>query len=364
MPDFTELDVVMPVFNEGDHVSDAVAHLQIAAAQAGIRTRLIVVDDGSGPADAAKLDVLAQQGEIFLLRQPNSGRFLARSRGLAAARTRYVLLLDARVNLAADALRQLRQELVASEASHQVREVWNFHVQLANTASPWAAFWSGLTKVWWRRYWMNPRPVTINSTNFNSFPKGTGAFFAPRERLLAAVGEFSSSFDNPKLVSDDTGLLRSLAAAPGISLDPAVSCDYFGKDTPRKWSKQCFYRGTTFVDSYLGSVPWFGLLGILAGAGGAVLAGFALLHWHPRVVAGLALAGSAAAGGAVKACGGTRGEACAVGALTLPFGIIFGSGFLRGLAMGCCAGYRKQSRREATATFTSQSSDPTVLQGE
>ena len=66
----------------------------------------------------------------------------------------------------------------------------------------------------------------------------------------------------------------------------------------------------------------------------------------------------------MKACGGTKGEACAVGALAVPFGIIFGSGFLRGLAMGCRAGYRKQSRREATAAFTSQSSDPTVLQGE
>nr|WP_154545367.1 glycosyltransferase family A protein [Mobiluncus porci] len=318
----------MPAFNEGEHVSDAARHLREAGQRANLATRLIVVDDGSNAPSAQVLDRMAADGEIVLLRQANSGRFVARARGLAASETDYVLLLDARVNLDAKALVELRRRVAQGRG-----EVWNLHVRLANVSSLAAAFWSGLVKVWWRDYWRNPRPVTIDGENFDRFPKGTGAFFAPRSLLASAMDGFTSSFDNPKLVSDDTGLLRALAEDPGIHLDPAVGADYFGKEGVQKWIKQCFYRGTTFVDSYLGASGRGKLGTMFAGLSLGVIGGAYCLWRKPFATLGTVFLGSLSAGAVVKACGGNSREAQAVGLLAAPFGVVFGGGLLRGLAI-------------------------------
>ncbi len=320
------LGVVMPCFNETEWVPRAVAALRTAADRAGWPVDILVVDDGSAEPTARLLDGLAADGRIRVLRQPNGGRFAARLAGLRAHDAGYVLLLDARVLLAEDALVALKAHVDAEPHS-----AWNAHVDVHTAGNPFAAFWSGLTKVGWRRYFARPRVVRFGPADFDAYPKGTGAFAAPRQVLLDAASGFASLFADERFASDDTKLLRNVAAATPIGIDPAFRVEYFGRDTASRWAKQVFFRGTTFVDGYVGTPRRAAVL--LAALGVALpLGAAATLRW-PKAAAAVAVAGCGAGAAACAASGGTPRESAAVAALLPPFAAIFGTGFVRGLAM-------------------------------
>ena len=322
--DTATLGVVMPVYNEPE-VGQAVDALRAAAARAQWPLAVVVVDDGSTDGTGRTLDELASAAPITVVHQPNRGRFAARLAGLQRCETDLVLLLDARVILAPDSLTFLRAQLLEDDHS-----AWNAHVDVDTDGNLWAAFWSGLTKIGWRRYFADPRPVSFGAEDFDSYPKGTGAFVAPRAALLAAAGEFSSLFADERLASDDTRLLRRLAQTRRIRIDPRFRCMYHGRSTPAAWLRQGYRRGTTFVDGYVGSRRRALLL--LGLAGPALTGGSVLLLRRPAPVLTSVVAGSVAAGVAARRSGGDHLEARAVAVLLPAFALAFGGGFLRGLA--------------------------------
>lgn len=320
------LSVVMPAYNEGAAVESAVGAVRTSAQRAGWPLRIIVVDDGSNdPRSIAVLDEIGRADDVELVRQPNAGRYAARSNGLSRVKTDHVLLLDARVRVEPESLGRIREAIETRGA-----EVWNFDVLPAVT-SPDAAFWTGITKVWWRDYFRNRREVAFGVEDFDRYPKGTGAFFAPTRLLVAASQDFSSHFADAALASDDTRLLREVAAQAPIRLSPAVMCHHTGKSGMKQWAKQCYYRGTTFVDGYLDDrdrARW-----LLAGTVVAGLAGLTLTARRPRTATGVAVAGCVVAGTVTRWAGGTPREAASVGMLSPAFGLLFGAGVLRGLRM-------------------------------
>lgn len=102
-----DITIVIACFDYGAYVQEAVAS---ALDQEGGRPRVIVVDDGSS--DPETLRVLAQLPEgVELIRQENAGPAAARNTGLRAARTSFLLVLDADDRLAPDALARLRGPL-------------------------------------------------------------------------------------------------------------------------------------------------------------------------------------------------------------------------------------------------------------
>lgn len=339
--DVSTLGVVMPVFNEQDWIARALDALREAAERAGWPLRLVVVDDGSTDGTGALLDRMAADGILTVLHQPNRGRFAARLAGLDHVTADFVLLLDSRVILRPDALETLRRGAEADPES-----AWNAHVDVDIEGNPWAAFWSGLTKVGWRRYFANPRPVSFGTEDFNSYPKGTGAFAAPRDAILSAADGFSSLFSDQSLASDDTKLIRRLTESRRIHIDPGFSCLYHGRNTGKKWLQQGYRRGTTFVDGYVDSreqaAGLLTLLALLAAAGGA------LLRRRPKAAMGAVLLGSGVAGVATSRSGGTRAEACAVGGMVPAFAAVFGAGFVRGLLMA--VGNRDSEARAGSGT--------------
>lgn len=322
----SELDVVMPVCNEGDFVVGAISAIETAADRAGLALRVIIVDDGSSDDNAAILDEIVQtHAHVQLLRQSNQGRFVARRVGLERATSEYVMLVDARVYVHPDAL----ERIVKRVESEPERDVWNLDVELANRDSLWPAFWIGLTAIWWHEYYHNRSFVQIDADNFDKYPKGTGALFCPRSLLLKATDDFSSSFENIKLASDDTRLLRTIAKTRGINLDPAIACDYYGKDGFRNWVKQCYYRGSTFVDGYLTDTRW--AIPILVAAMLGLSGGSIVVTRRPKIAAVTAAACSSLFGGLARISGATPEESKAVGYLLTPFSAFFGAGLLRGL---------------------------------
>ena len=334
-PLLPSLSVVIPVYNEQDWIERSVGALVASAAEASWPIEVVVVDDGSTDATPARLDELRERHGITVLSQANSGRFEARRAGIAKASGNQILLLDSRVVVDTGALTFLRDQLV----DHPERTVWNGHVNVASEDNPYAGFMAGLVKIPWRRYCANPRLMSFGIEEFDLFPKGTGFFSAPRAVLESASDAFVSLFDDVRFASDDTGVLRWIAERHRIFLAPEFSATYHGRESFKKFAAQAYFRGTTFVDSYLGS-PGPARNGLFAAFGVGVL-GLGLALRRPKTAVVLAAAGSAAAGAAVTRFGATTAEAKAVAKLAPVFGAGFGAGAVRGLVMALRARRRR-----------------------
>lgn len=96
--------VIIPCFNYGRYLPDAVASVQ---AQTLAAIEIVVVDDGSDDAETvAALHRLSGDARVRVIRQENRGLPLARNRGIAAAEGEYICCLDADDRLAPTYLEQ------------------------------------------------------------------------------------------------------------------------------------------------------------------------------------------------------------------------------------------------------------------
>lgn len=334
----TAISVVIPVYNEESWIRRSVAAVLEAGERAKIDLDVVVVDDGSNDETASVLDDLSALPQVRVIRQPNSGRMMARVTGVRAATNSQVLLLDARVIVEPDSLRWLVKNLPL----HPSATVWCGHVHVESRGNPTAAFWSGLAKVGWRGYTKNPRLLSFGAEDFDKYPKGTGCLFLERAYFLGLAEQFDSLYDTPALASDDTRLLRQAAKERRIWLSPDFAFSYHGKAGAKGFRRQAYFRGTTFVDSYLGQSAFLG--GALVGASVVGIALLALTFVRPRL--GLPALGAAwlLVPAAVAASGADRREVGAAAALTPAFVALFGAGVLRGYFLAARAKLRGRNR--------------------
>lgn len=332
----TPLSVVIPSYNSAPWLPSTLDALAVAVRAAGTRVEVIVVDDGSTDGSVAVVQALADEfpGDLVVISQENSGRFLARWAGLERASADLVLLLDSRVVVAPDSV----SYLLAAVASDPAPAGWNGHVHTDPSSPLVGRFWEVPTFVFWGGYLRDPRPFDLTPSTFDSAPKGTGAFLARTATMRAAFRQAWPEGD-AKLISDDTKVLRWIAENGGIRLDPGFSATYRPRTTVGGFVRHSFDRGTLFVDSYAGTsvlrsvvllfaaiAPVLGvglIVGLIAiGAGiaaGAVALGALLLLLAPLVPA------------AVNHC--PPRASLAYASYVLIFLVPFWSGLLRGLVI-------------------------------
>ncbi|MFF3063300.1 glycosyltransferase family 2 protein [Oerskovia sp. NPDC057915] len=334
----TALSVVIPVYNEETWIGRSLAAVLDAGDRAGLQIEAVVVNDGSTDSTAKVVQEIAMSDpRVRLVSQANAGRMAARLTGAGAAHHPWMLLLDARVIVEPDALRWL-VEHAPTEA-----RVWCGHVEVETRGNLPAAFWDALTRIGWRTYLRSPRMVSFGADDFDLYPKGTTALLIERDYFTHLAESFESLYDVQHLASDDTRLLRRAASERRIWLSPDFSFTYHGKSGIRGFRRQAYFRGTTFVDSYLGqSRP---LTIALLGATGV---GFALAVTaivKPAIgLPALALAW-AAVPAAVAASGGRPRHVLAAAVMTPPFVALFGAGVLRGYGLAARAALRTRSSR-------------------
>ncbi len=339
------LSVVIPSFQSAQWLPSTLSALGAALSAAEVDAEIIVVDDGSTDDTQSAVDVTRPMlpAPVHLVRQPNLGRYQARKRGLAEARGSLILLLDSRVLIHVDAL-AFALPLAASGAI----PVWNAHVETDPSAALIGHFWEVPTRIFWGSYLRTPRTTDLTLENFDSAPKGTTMFLAPRDVLLRAF-ESARPEGDTKLMSDDTKILRWIAGTTGIHLDPRFAAMYRPRTTLRAFVRHAFDRGTLFVDSYAGTrparsatlvalviVPPLALLSllwsILTGRGALTLV---------LLSAGLLALVSAVIPARRNGCAG-RGIAAFL-VYMLPFGGPFWAGLARGIVV-----HRASFRRRAT----------------
>jgi Glycosyl transferase family 2 len=317
------LSVVMPVFNEREHLAGTIDALATAVEGSGFDAEVILVDDGStdGGADLARSSADGRL-PLRVVVQPNRGRFEARRAGLSAATAAYVLFLDARVQLLPSALRFVR-ERVPDEP------VWNGHVYV-ETNSVLGDFWRLLAELAWRDYFDNPRTTSFGLAEFDRFPKGTTCFLAPRELLKTAFATFRPGYADVRLANDDTPILRSLAAREPIHISPEFACVYSPRTTAAGFLRHSVRRGVVFVDGHGTPASRFFPHVVAFFPVSALLAAAAVRR--PLVApAAVALSGIAAAAYGAHA-GRSRAELATLALATPLYALAHGAGMWWGLA--------------------------------
>jgi glycosyltransferase involved in cell wall biosynthesis len=330
------LSIVIPVYNEPRWIGPVVDDLVTSVSRAGFEdVELIIVDDGSDQPTQQALGSLRTPFPTRVLCQANGGRFAARRAGTEAATGELVLLLDARVSIAPDALAFVAAQLNGNDRL----PIWNAHVHADLHRNPFARFWSVIEFLAFRDYLGNPRTTSYGLEEFDRYPKGTTCFLAPRELLLDAMSGFRSYYEDTRDANDDTPVIRSLAARQRINISPGFSCMYRPRTSWRPFMRHAYHRGGVFVDGY--GRPGTRFFAVIAAFYPLSAISLALAIRHPRralpAIAAAPLAGAAAGFGLKRARADTAALAT-VGPLWL---CAFAAGMWRGLCLALRARLRR-----------------------
>ncbi len=129
-----EITVVIPAYNEENAVAAEVRHLNEVLDATGLSYEIIVVDDGSIDATAAR----AESERCRLVRQPrNMGYGASLKRGFREARSELVVITDADGTYPAEAI----PDLVAAAGDHDMvvgsRTGENVHIPIERRPAKW-----------------------------------------------------------------------------------------------------------------------------------------------------------------------------------------------------------------------------------
>ena len=238
------LSIVIPVFKQPKWIGRTIEAVALAVERSGFeRAELVVVAADRGTREA--LTRLDPPLPLRVLDEERPGRFAARQQGIEAATGELVLLLDSRISIAPDALRFVSDRI---EDEHYL-PIWSAHFEF-NVDTPYGRFWSVMIPLVWWRYYSEPRTTSFGLDEYDRFAKATTCFLAPRSMLLEANARFSSYYADTRYASDDTGLIRLLAARQRINVSPHFACTYSPHESYRAFMPNIFHRGKTFVDSY------------------------------------------------------------------------------------------------------------------
>lgn len=246
-----ELAVVIPAFNSENYIASTILSLNVAARSAGLRLRVVVVDDGSTDNTAERARSISTANlSVEVRRTANCGAFSARWEGAQVVDADWLLLLDSR---------QLVREDFLLRWMHDVKlnpnfVAWLSLVETDRTAPLVGHFWTIPTAVFWGGRLKGQATVRLTTENFDSVPKGTTALFIKKKVFTDACLDVWPIGDQ-RLVSDDTKLLRRVVELGAVTLDQELFSTYRPRTSFGPFLKHAYKRGTLFVDSYM-STSW------------------------------------------------------------------------------------------------------------
>ena len=260
-----QLAIVIPVYNSAGWIVPTLEHILVALNTTHFDAEIIIVDDGSTDKSVGEISgyIKKHKGDktpIRLIKQENSGRYLARKKGVLATEKDFILFIDSRVFIHKEALAYLESQLGTDP-----NQLWNGHVVIDKKGNLFARFWDAIVCIAWRRYFKKPTRTHYGLADFDYYPKGTGFFFVPKRWLIEAMDHFEENTNDVRFSSDDTLLIRYLVTKSDINLSPEFSCLYHGRSTLKKFLTHAYSRGQFFIDGFLrpGTRFFYPLIGVL-----------------------------------------------------------------------------------------------------
>lgn len=324
------ISIVIPVFNAEGWIQPTIEHIVTALKKADFAAEIIAINDGSTDNSRQELEAIQTPRSIPLtiVNQKNRGRYLARKRGVEATKYENILFIDSRVFIDDSALRFLYKQL--QDDSDQI---WNGHVNIDKKGNLFARFWDAIVCIAWRKYFRKPRTTSYTLEEFDYYPKGTGFFYVPKARLLAAMNYFEANSNDLTFSSDDTLLIRFLIKERPVHLSPHFSCTYNSRSTFKGFLKHAYHRGQFFIDGFLrpGNRFFVPLLLVLAMSVAAIILLIMTPLWTLSLFAVGALLLMLSLFTGALLFGVILADAAALALLSVPFALVYGAGLWRGV---------------------------------
>ena len=241
------ISILIPYYRESEHIYDT-TKLIVEALCVSLTTdqyEIIILDDGSNDLGANLEDSLCALPGVKIQHLAHKGRYQTRLAGLSLAQSEHVLLCDSRVKLNLNSLKFL------TDPSVNIDQPRNGHVLFDSKAKFWMVFWESVSRIVWSQVFQ-PHFVSgvITRKNYNSWPKGTGLFYARRDDLLAAMNSLNSFFNDDKMSNDDTLVLQHLAEQRSIIYDVNFSATYLPRQKMNKFLTHMYEKGTKAIDGF------------------------------------------------------------------------------------------------------------------
>ncbi len=261
-----KLSIVLPTYNESNWLPETVKKIDKAIENSSLKSaELLIIDDGSTDDTETIVAKCIKRHNIKIkyIKQKNSGRFLARKKGVDNARYDTLLFIDSRVHIHKNSLRYVEEYIKKNPED----SVWNAHVYVEKKNNVFARFWDVVTCIAWRRYFSNPKHISYGLKDFDYYPKGTTCFLAPTRTIKESMRTFATEATDLKRANDDTLLIKSIVATSNIHISPQFNCVYHARSTLKKFLNHAYHRGQVFVDGFLhkGNRYFYPLVSVLAG---------------------------------------------------------------------------------------------------
>ncbi len=326
------LSAIIPVYEEPVWIRTSLADLdaEIMSSPFADDAEIIVVDDGSGPETAeAILDTVTQTPVRIVRLDKNSGRLIARREGIQVAEGDLVLFIDSRISMGPGGL-----SFIAEAVRDPETRVWNAHVDMDDDVNPYSRFWSLIVGEVWKGIDDNGGRHRWGADEFDTRPRGTTCFVAPREDAAAAMEGVTSLVADARRANDEV-ILRRLIEVHDFNMDPAFRCEYRGRKSLKGFMRHAHHRGIVFVDGFLH--PGRRFFPVLVAFFPASIATVALTLRWPRRALKIALVVPMLVAGLVGLRHRNARDATVAGTLVLPWLVSFATGVWRGLLMVAAA---------------------------
>ena len=333
------LSAIIPVYEEPVWIRTSLADLdaEIMSSPFAGDAEIIVVDDGSGPETGQAIAETETRTPVRVVRlETNSGRLIARREGIRAAEGDLVLFIDSRISMGPGGL-----TFIAQATGNPDTVVWNAHVDMDDDVNPYSRFWALIVGEAWKGIDDNGGRHRWGVDEFDTRPRGTTCFVAPRREAAEAMEGVTSLVADPRKANDEV-VLRRLIEVHDFNMDPAFRCSYRGRRSFRGFVRHAHHRGIVFVDGFLH--PGRRFFPVLV-AFFPVSAAFVLAaaRWPRRAALVLATIPVIAAS-LIGVRRRNARDAGIAGALSVPWLLAFGTGIWRGAAMVLRA---RRRRRDA-----------------
>lgn len=238
-----KISIIVPVYNEEEIIRNSLEVL-INQTYSNKNYEIIVINDGSTDKTLQlikKERCRAKRKKVTLKivsLKHNQGRIVARETGAKLAKYNNLFFIDSRCLADNEVLKQIvkinYQPLICNINIDYNRSFFDRFNYLFRK------------KIYVSHYGQNFKPVFITKNNFDSIPKGIGAFFCNKKLFLA-----SNLKDKNKTSSDDPKLLWNIVLKKKILKHPGIKITYLSRTSFQQTLKQIYNRGLIFVDFYL-----------------------------------------------------------------------------------------------------------------